>query len=339
MNNMKVKFKNRLLISFLLVSLVFSGCQNLSEISDKYSTSSAGYESSVQDDSSESSSNSKNNALSGKSGLTHTSYNGEPYGIISNNKPDFTNKQKKSTQIFENYSELDSLGRCGAAFANICKELMPATKRTGIGMIKPSGWQTAKYAGIVDGNYLYNRCHLIGFQLAGENANEKNLITGTRYMNVTGMLPFEDEVADYVKRTNNHVLYRVTPVYKGNNLVAEGVKMEGYSVEDKGRGVCFNVFVYNVQPKITIDYATGKSSLSGDKSENSSVSDRKNSYSSARKKVSKVQRYILNTNTKKFHLPSCSSVNDTLIKNRKSFKGDREKLIKEGYEPCKRCNP
>lgn len=206
-------------------------------------------------------------------------------------------------------------------------------------MIKPSGWQTAKYAGIVDGNYLYNRCHLIGFQLAGENANEKNLITGTRYMNVTGMLPFEDEVADYVKRTNNHVLYRVTPVYKGNNLVAEGVKMEGYSVEDKGRGVCFNVFVYNVQPKITIDYATGKSSLSGDKSENSSVSDRKNSYSSARKKVSKVQRYILNTNTKKFHLPSCSSVNDTLIKNRKSFKGDREKLIKEGYEPCKRCNP
>ncbi|MDY5181646.1 DNA/RNA non-specific endonuclease, partial [Butyribacter sp.] len=222
----------------------------------------------------------------------------------------------------------------------ICKELMPDSERTGIGMIKPSGWQTAKYIGIVDGNYLYNRCHLIGFQLAGENANEKNLITGTRYMNVEGMLPFENQVADYVHSTNNHVLYRVTPVFKGDNLVAEGVKMEAYSVEDNGDGVCFNVFVYNVQPQITIDYSDGKSSLSSNqpKTEHDEDTENKNIVSD-RKNKSKNQTYIINTNTKKFHLPSCSSVSETLNKNKKSYKGSCEELIENGYEPCKRCNP
>lgn len=191
----------------------------------------------------------------------HAAYNGEPYVELNDNVPNFTTREKNNTKAFENYHRLDALGRCGTAYANICKELMPTEKRGAIGMVKPSGWNTVKYD-VVDGKYLYNRCHLIGFQLAGENANKKNLITGTRYLNVDGMLPFEDEVADYVKDTDHHVLYRVTPVFKGDNLVAEGVEMEAYSVEDKGKGICFHVFVYNVQPGVTIDYATGKSRLS-----------------------------------------------------------------------------
>lgn len=183
----------------------------------------------------------------------------EPYVILNKNKPNFDEKDL-TTKAFEKYSELDSLGRCGVAFANICKELMPTEARGEIGMIKPTGWQYAKYD-FIDGKYLYNRCHLIGFQLAGENANEKNLITGTRYLNVTGMLPFENEVAEYVKKKNKHVLYRVTPIFKNKNLVASGVQMEAMSVEDKGKSVCFNVYIYNNQPKVEIDYKTGKSSL------------------------------------------------------------------------------
>lgn len=191
----------------------------------------------------------------------HAAYTGEPYVELNGNIPNFTSREKNNTKAFENYHRLDALGRCGVAYANICKELMPMEKRGAIGMVKPSGWHTVKYD-VVDGKYLYNRCHLIGFQLAGENANKKNLITGTRYLNVDGMLPFEDEVADYVKDTDHHVLYRVTPVFEGDNLVAEGVEMEAYSVEDKGKGVCFHVFVYNVQPGVTIDYAIGESRLS-----------------------------------------------------------------------------
>ena len=191
----------------------------------------------------------------------HAAYNGEPYVELNDNVPNFTTREKNNTKTCENYHRLDALGRCGTAYANICKELMPTEKRGAIGMVKPSGWNTVKYD-VVDGKYLYNRCHLIGFQLAGENANKKNLITGTRYLNVDGMLPFEDEVAGYVKDTDHHVLYRVTPVFKGDNLVAEGVEMEAYSVEDKGKGICFHVFVYNVQPGVTIDYATGESRLS-----------------------------------------------------------------------------
>lgn len=186
-----------------------------------------------------------------------------PYITINNNIPSFT-EEDYNLEVFENYSKLDNLGRCSVAYANICKEIMPSKdeKREAIGMIKPSGWQTVKYEGIVEGNYLYNRCHLIGYQLAGENANEKNLITGTRYMNVEGMLPFENKVADYIeKNPKNHVLYRVTPVFKENNLLASGVQIESYSIEDNGKGICFNVYIYNVQPGIKIDYATGKSKL------------------------------------------------------------------------------
>jgi len=184
-------------------------------------------------------------------------YSGEPYVILQDNQPDF-GWEDLTVEPFETYSELDRLGRCGAAYANICLDIMPTEPRGEIGQVKPTGWHTVKYD-CVDGKYLYNRCHLIGYQLAGENANRKNLITGTRYLNTTGMLPFENMVDDYVEETENHVLYRVTPVFDGDNLVASGVQMEAFSVEDEGEGVCFNVFVYNVQPGVVIDYATGES--------------------------------------------------------------------------------
>lgn len=185
-------------------------------------------------------------------------YTKEPYVVIDGNEPDFS-EEDITTESFETYSELDELGRCRTAYANIGQDLMPTEERGSIGQVKPTGWQTVKYD-LVDGRYLYNRCHLIGYQLTAENANEKNLITGTRYMNVEGMLPFENMVADYVKETGNHVLYRVDPVFEGGNLLAKGVQMEAWSVEDEGEGICFNVFVYNVQPGIDIDYATGASS-------------------------------------------------------------------------------
>jgi len=182
-------------------------------------------------------------------------YTNEPYIVLNNNEPEF-DEQYYNTEVFEEYSELDYMGRCGVAFANICKEIMPTQEREGL-EYEPTGWKQRRY----NGEYLYNRCHLIGHQLAGENDNEKNLITGTRYMNVEGMLPFENMVAEYVKETGNHVLYRVTPIFEGDNLVASGVQIEAKSVEDNGEGICFNVYVYNVQPGIEIDYRTGESKL------------------------------------------------------------------------------
>ena len=259
-------------------------------------------------------------------------YSGIPYVEINGNMPLFT-ENDYSTEVFESYSELDSLGRCGVCFANIGIELMPTEERGEIGQIKPSGWQLVKYD-FVDGKYLYNRCHLIGYQLSGENANEKNLITGTRYMNVQGMLPFENMIAEYVKNTGNHVLYRVTPVFEGNNLVASGVQMEAKSVEDDGAGVCFHVYVYNCQPGVTIDYANGMSALA----ENEADADiEENEETSALQ--GEGTTYILNTNTHKFHYPSCSSVDDMKEKNKQEYQGNREDIIKQGYDPCKRCNP
>lgn len=184
-------------------------------------------------------------------------YSGNPYVEINGNVPYFT-EDDYSYESYEYYSELDYLGRCTEAVAIIGKDIMPTEERGKIGQVKPSGWQIAKYDWI-DGKYLYNRCHLIGFQLTGENANEKNLITGTRYLNVDGMLPFENMVAQYVEDTDNHVLYRVTPIFSENNLLADGVVMEALSMEDNGEGICFNVYCYNVQPGISIDYTTGKS--------------------------------------------------------------------------------
>ena len=181
-------------------------------------------------------------------------YTDEIYVIINNNIPYF-DESEYTTSPFERYSDLDEKGRCGVAYANICTEIMPTGEREDISDVKPTGWKQEKY----DGEYLYNRCHLIGYQLAGENANERNLITGTRYFNVEGMLPFENEVAEYIDNNpSNHVLYRVTPIFEGDNLLAEGVQIEAYSVEDEGKGICFNVFVYNVQPGIHIDYTTGE---------------------------------------------------------------------------------
>lgn len=250
-------------------------------------------------------------------------YSGEPYVVVNNNIPFFKDSDL-TTEAFEKYSDLDSLGRCGAAYANVCQEIMPTEKRGAIGMVKPTGWQTVKYDW-VDGKYLYNRCHLIGYQLSGENANEKNLITGTRYLNVDGMLPFENLVADYVHETDHHVLYRVTPVFENSNLVASGVLMEAQSVEDDD--VLFCVYCYNVQPKVTIDYATGESHASED------TNIQETSQSTGE------QTYIVNENTKKFHLPSCSSVKNMNSGNKREFTGDRQELLDEGYSACKTCHP
>lgn len=250
-------------------------------------------------------------------------YSGEPYVVVNNNIPFFKDSDL-TTEAFEKYSDLDSLGRCGAAYANVCQEIMPTEKRGAIGMVNPTGWQTVKYDW-VDGKYLYNRCHLIGYQLSGENANEKNLITGTRYLNVDGMLPFENLVADYVHETDHHVLYRVTPIFENSNLVASGVLMEAQSVEDDD--VLFCVYCYNVQPKVTIDYATGESHASED------TNIQETSQSTGE------QTYIVNENTKKFHLPSCSSVKDMNSGNKREFTGDRQELLDEGYSACKTCHP
>ena len=217
-------------------------------------------------------------------------FSNEPYYVLSNNYPAFT-EDEITTDAFEYYSDQDALNRCGYVMACIGVELMPTEERGAIGQVKPSGWQMAKYD-FVDGKYLYNRCHLIGYQLTGENANECNLITGTRYMNVDGMLPFENMVADYIKETENHVMYRVTPVFEGDNLVASGVIMEAMSVEDNGEGILFHVYVYNNQPGVVIDYATGESFAEAD--ENGSDVQ------------IQPENFVLNTNTKRFHRVDCS---------------------------------
>lgn len=261
-----------------------------------------------------------------------------PYVKINKNKPYFSSSQLKSKKPYEKYGKLDSLGRCTNTIACIGTDLMPTKTRGEIGQIRPTGWHTVKYAGI-DGNYLYNRCHLIGYQLTGENANEKNLITGTRYLNVEGMLPFEDEVADYLKEnSDNHVLYRVTPVFKGRDLLARGVLMEAESIEDGGSGVRFCVFCYNVQPGVTIDYSDGSSKGPEYTGSTKSTKDKTDNTKSSQKNSGK-HTYVLNTNTKKFHKPSCSSVKQMASHNKKTVKEKRSTLIKEGYEPCKRCNP
>ncbi|MCI8647812.1 MAG: DNA/RNA non-specific endonuclease [Firmicutes bacterium] len=261
-------------------------------------------------------------------------YSGEPYIAINDNEPDFE-EEDFTEESFETYSELDSLGRCGEAFANIGRDLMPSEKRGSIGQVKPSGWKTVKYD-FVDGKYLYNRCHLIGYQLTAENANERNLITGTRYMNVQGMLPFENMVADYIKETGNHVLYRVRPVFEGDNLVASGVQMEAESVEDQGESISFNVYVYNNQQGVDINYATGESALSGQEPSASSIAQIGSSKAS---KSEHEENYVINTNTGKFHKPSCYSTADIKPSNKKTYKGSRSDLLKQGYEPCGNCHP
>lgn len=277
-------------------------------------------------------------------------YTGKAYVAVNGNIPYFT-EDELTTTSFELYSNLDALGRCGTVYASIGQDLMPTEERGSIGMVKPTGWHTVRYDDLVDGKYLYNRCHLIGFQLTGENANTKNLITGTRYLNIEGMLPFENMVADYIEETGNHVMYRVTPIFEGNNLLASGVLMEGYSVEDNGDGICYCIYAYNAQPGIEIDYATGESKLAESaqpeqtptvvvptptptpepEEQPSDEPDPGNQSSQA--------NYILNTNTKKFHYPSCSSVDDMKEKNKQEFFGTRDEAVAQGYSPCGRCKP
>ena len=317
--------KTRLLLSSIVLSfvLLFSGC------TDQTGTAQESGQSSV-------SANLSGNKDTGKLGVSQEdssngtsvffdlssvpAYSGQPYVVINNNQPFFT-QAEITTDEFQNYSELDSLGRCGAAYVNVSPDTLPNEKRGKIGMIKPTGWHTVKYDN-VDGRYLYNRCHIIAHCLTGLNAEPKNLITGTRYMNVDGMLPFESMVCDYVKETSHHVLYRVTPIFKDDNLVASGVLMEGQSVEDNEIQYC--VYCYNVQPGIEIDYATGDSHMSD--SDITAVSE-------------DTSTYILNENTKKFHRPDCASVSQMNGTNKKEYTGNRQELIDAGYSACGNCKP
>lgn len=255
--------------------------------------------------------------------------------MINGGVPEFLPYQY-TTEVFENYALLDSLGRCGVAFACLGRETMPEDdeKRESISGVTPSGWVQASYD-FIGGKYLYNRSHLIGWQLSAENDNERNLITGTRYFNVEGMLPFENMVADYIKETGNHVMYRVTPKYSGNNLLASGVQIEAYSVEDEGEGISFNVFVYNVQPGVKINYRTGESELAEDGSaEIPEIPDQTNPDAPGENSV-----YVLNTNTMKFHRESCTHAASMSEENREEFHGDRNDLIEDGYSPCGTCKP
>lgn len=256
-------------------------------------------------------------------------YDGKAYVELNGNVPEFSESEKTYSESFEEYGKLDSLGRCTYAVSCIGKDLMPTEKRGSIGSVKPSGWHISKYD-FVDGKYLYNRCHLIGYQLTAENANERNLITGTRYLNVEGMLPFENDVADYIEITNNHVYYKVTPIFQGNNLVANGVQMQAYSVEDNGQGVSFNVYCYNVQPGVAIDYATG---------DNQAVASSSASVTSTSSDEADKKTYIVNTKTKKFHNPDCEGVKKMSSSNKKKYKGTRDSLISNSYSPCQKCNP
>lgn len=261
---------------------------------------------------------------------SNISYTGVAYTEQNGNIPVFSDAEK-TTKAYERYSDLDSLGRCGIAIAVLGQETMPAKdeERGSISNVTPSGWVQAKYD-IVDGGYLYNRAHLIGWQLSAENDNKKNLITGTRYFNVEGMLPFENMVADYIRETNNHVAYRITPVYDGSNLVCNGVIMEAWSIEDNGDGICFNVLVHNVQPGIQIDYSTGKSWLTGETPPETTnpIPDAGNNAT-----------YILNTSSKKIHKVTCTYAITMNEENKSEYNGDINDLIEQGYSRCGTCKP
>lgn len=266
--------------------------------------------------------------------------------IMANNQPNFA-KDEITDSYYEKFSELDSLGRCGVALACVGPESMPEGERGSIGQIKPSGWQLEKYDFIDNGGYIFNRCHLIGWQLTGQNDEVRNLITGTRYLNTEGMLPYENQIASYIYQTGNHVMYRVSPDFRGKELVARGVQLEAYSVEDRGKGLSFNVYCYNVQPNVEIDYLTGENHLAADADveeitriaaelhpESEESSEEKELY-----EIPDGVTYILNTNTMKFHRPDCQSVQDIQAHNREEFYGTRDEAIAAGYEPCGACKP
>ncbi len=278
-------------------------------------------------------------------------YAGEPYTEVEGNRPGFTVKEiKEAGTDLRFFSEMDSLGRCGSAVSVVGRDTMPDGEREPIGMVRPSGWQLQKYDFIDNGGYLFNRCHLIGWQLTGENEEPRNLITGTRYMNTEGMLPFENRVAEYVRRTGNHVLYRSTPVFRGKELVARGVQLEAYSVEDRGRGVSFNVFCYNVQPGVEIEYLDG-TSRALEQSKAVERQDAGKKESSAAEETNEEQEeyppldvpegvtYVLNNNTMRFHRTDCRGARSIWEHNRSWFYGTREEAVEAGYVPCGMCEP
>ncbi len=277
-------------------------------------------------------------------------YSGSPYAELNGNIPAFPEDDLNSTEAFETYSGLDRLERCGPAYANICRELMPTEKRSDISQIRPAGWHSTKYEGIVDQDHLYNRCHLIAHSLAGEDANALNLVTGTRYMNTEGMQPFEIKVADYVRYSNNHVLYRSTPVFKGDDLIPAGVHLEAWSVEDGGAGICFNVFCYDVQPNIRIDYSTGDSSYEegynvvdviGESVLERGIPSAPEQSSGASEQADGFENretaFVLNAKTQRIHLPYCESVGEMNPKNRREITASLTELKDKGYVPCGRC--
>lgn len=327
------------LCELLAIATIFTGCAS----TDLSGTEGTGYAAGaeVADEDSSGALGSKDNVDGAQEDLVNNNsyvsldaipaYDGKAYVAVNNNEPFFTDSDMTTT-AFENYSDLDSLGRCGVAYANICKDIMPTEERGKIGMIKPSGWHTVKYDVIKD-RYLYNRCHLIGYQLAGENANPKNLITGTRYLNVEGMLPFENLVADYVNNTGNHVLYRVTPMFSGSNLVANGVLIEAKSVEDNGGGILFNVYCYNVQPGVGINYENGDSWLDGTTGSASSGSDTSATENSAADSSNSETMVHITATGKKYHRAGCR----TLKKSDTEVTLDEAKSM--GLSPCGICNP
>ena len=321
---MKNRFLSALLLILLCASMLLTGCDLADDVK--------GGISGIGKDKDEDSPKDKVVGYASVEGIPD--YEGSPYIALNGNKPEFSDAEI-TVQSYEYYSELDGLGRCGVTMACIGTDIMPKDDREDIGSVKPSGWVNNKYSSeLVDGGYIYNRCHLIGFQLTGENANKCNLITGTRYLNIEGMLPFENMVADYLKENEgNHVMYRVTPIFVGNNLVASGVKMEGYSVEDNGEGISFNVFSYNVQPGITINYATGDNWLNGDEV-TEAPDETKEAVSGT-----EVPDFILNTKSKKIHQPTCASVDDIKDENRKDYCGSKQQLLDMGYMICGTCKP
>lgn len=272
------------------------------------------------------------------------------YVKVHDNKPYFKDYMLKA-KSFEKYSPLDDLGRCGTAAACIDQDIMPGGKPRGsISEVKPTGWHTYRYKGI-SGGYLYNRCHLIGYQLTAENANKRNLITGTRYLNVDGMLPFENMVADYIRETGNHVLYRVTPEFSGDDLEARGVLMEARSVEDDGEGIEYCVYCYNNQPGVKINYKTGTSTGTGKNSGSKAASSASKKKSRSKKAASEQKSasagssdtadtsdtYICSINSKVFHKPGCSGA--ARISEKNKVTGTRQQMIDSGRRPCKICNP
>ena len=316
----------------VVAALGLTGCSDLAQLADSLGvkTSTGASAGSTASEGAESGSASSGGSVSRASADVEAflaeipAYSGEVYVVLDDNEPGFT-AEDATTIAFESYSPLDELDRCGVAYACLGLETLPTEERGDIHEIHPTGWHRDTYD-FIEGELLYNRSHLIAFQLSGENANERNLITGTRFFNAEGMLPFEEMVGDYIRQTGNHVLYRVTPVFVGEELVARGAQMEALSMEDGGAGVRFNVYIYNVQPGVEIDYLTGDNWLASETGDDAGD-------------AAPAQNYVLNVNSRRFHEPDCPSVADISPENRDEVYMSRDELVEMGYEPCGACRP